>query len=136
MSEKEEKLINKISKLQKAHNSLKLEEEIKNYKIEIKEVEKDIEKIKKEIQKLSSELNELNNNNDANPSSNNEMNIENKSLLLNNLINGNNIMSQQLNMLKENSKNFNNQNYIINIIKYWDPQTMFKFIRLYDKKSE
>ncbi len=137
MSEREEKLINKISQLQKAHNSLKLEDEIKNYEIEIKKVEKDIEKTKKEIQKLSSELNELeNNNNDDNHSSNNQKNIENKKILLNNLINGNNIMSQQLNMLKANSENFNNQNYILNIVNYWNPQTMFKFIRLYDKKHE
>ena len=42
MSEREEKLINKINKLQKIHNSLKIDDEIAKYKKEIKETEKDM----------------------------------------------------------------------------------------------
>ena len=136
MSEREEKLISKINKLQKAHNSLKLEDEIKKYKIEIKEAEKDIEKIKKENKKLSSELNNLENNNSNNSSLSDEKNIENKKNILYNTTNANIMMNEQLKMLKLNADNFKNQNYILNIINYWDPQTMFKFIRLYDKKPE
>ena len=136
MSEREEKLISKINKLQKAHNSLKLEDEIKKYKIEIKEAEKDIDKIKKENKKLSSELNNLENNNSNNSSLSDEKNIENKKNILYNTTNANIMMNEQLKMLKLNADNFKNQNYILNIINYWDPQTMFKFIRLYDKKPE
>lgn len=136
MSEREEKLISKINKLQKAHNSLKLEDEIKKYKIEIKEAEKDIDKIKKENKKLSSELNNLENDNNNNSSLSDEKNIENKKNILYNTTNANIMMNEQLKMLKLNADNFKNQNYILNIINYWDPQTMFKFIRLYDKKPE
>ena len=136
MSEREEKLISKINKLQKAHNSLKLEDEIKKYKIEIKEAEKDIDKIKKENKKLSSELNNLENDNNNNSSLSHEKNIENKKNILYNVTNTNIMMNEQLKMLKLNADNFKNQNYILNIINYWDPQTMFKFIRLYDKKPE
>ena len=136
MSEREEKLINKINKLQKIHNSLKIDDEIAKYKKEIKETEKDIQNTKKEIKKLSSILNELDNNSENDPSSGKEKNIEKKNNLLNNILNENNVLNAQLNMLKANSENYKNQNFIQNIIQYWNPETMFKSIRLYDKKSE
>ena len=134
MSEREDKLISKIHKFEKAHNSLKLNDEIEKYKKEIKEAEKDIDKIKKENKTLSSELNNLEN--IRNNSLSNQKNIEDKKNILHNKINENNMMSQQLYILKSNADNFKNQNYILNIIRNWEPQTMFKFIRLYDKKSE
>ena len=136
MSEKEEKLINKICKLQKAHNSLKLEDEIEKYKNEIKEAEKDNENTKNEIKKLSSEIKKLENSDENNSSSAKEKNIENKKTILENLINGNSIMLHQLNFLKINADNYKNENYIKRIIQNWNPQTMFKFIELYKKKSE
>ena len=136
MSEKEEKLINKICKLQKAHNSLKLEDEIEKYKSEIKEAEKYNENTKNEIKKLSSELIKFENSDKNNSSSVKEKNIENKQNILDNLINGNNIMLHQLNLLKLSADNYKNENYILRIIQNWNPQTMFKFIELYKKKSE
>ena len=46
MSEREEKLINKIISLQKEHNSLKIEEEKEKYELEIKLEENNNEEIK------------------------------------------------------------------------------------------
>ena len=136
MSEREEKLINKICKLQKEHNSLKLEEEIQKFKNEIHTKEKDIENIKKEIKKLSSKLEKLENNTENNSSSNKEKMIDDKKNILNNLVIRNNVMSQQLNMLNSHSENFKNKNYILQIIQNWNPEQMFNYIRLYDKKPE
>ena len=136
MSEREEKLISKINKLQKEHNSLKLESEIEKYKMEIKEVEKDIDKLKKENKKLITELNNLEDNNNINSSLNEEKIVENKKNILYKVFNDNNMMNQQLFFLKTRTDNFKNHNFILNVIKNWEPQTMFKFVRLYDKKSE
>ena len=136
MSEREEKLINKINKLQKIHNSLRIDEEIGKYKKEIKETEKDIEKTKTEINKLSSILDELENNSENDSSSIKEKNIEQKKNLLNNTLNENHMLNNQLNILKINAENYKNQSFIHNLIQYWNPETMFKFIRAYDKKSE
>ena len=136
MSEREEKLINKITKLQKAHNSLKLGEEIEKYKKEIKSTEKDIENIKTEIKKLSSKLDKLEKDNENNDSSNNHKNIEVKNNELRSIINDNNIKSHFLNNLKMNADKFNDEKYILDIIQYWNPQTMFKYVQLYDKKAE
>ena len=136
MSEREEKLISKIIKMQIAHNSLNLEEEIEKYKKEIKEAEKSLEKTKNEVKKLSSKLNELEGNNENNSSSSNERNIENKNNLLNNIQKGNNMKSTELKSLKQQVDNYQNEDYIRNIIQYWNPQTMFKYIQLFDKKSE
>ena len=136
MSEREEKLISKIIKMQNAHNSLNLEEEIEKYKKEIKEAEKSLEKTKNEVKKLSSKLNELEGNNENNASSSNERNIESKNNLLNNIMNGNNMKSSELKSLKQKVDNYQNEDYIRNIIQYWNPQTMFKYIQLFDKKFE
>ena len=136
MSEREEKLISKIIKMQNAHNSLNLEEEIEKYKKEIKEAEKSLEKTKNEVKKLSSKLNELEGNNENNSSSSNERNIENKKNLLNNIQNGNKMKSSELKSLKQQVDNYQNEDYIRNIIQNWNPQTMFKYIQLFDKKSE
>ena len=136
MSEREEKLITKINKLQRIHNSLKIDGEIGKYKKEIKETEKDIENTKTEINKLSSILDELENNSENDSSSIKEKNIEEKKNLLNNILNENNLLNNQLNILKFNAENYKNQNFINSIIQYWTPETMFKFIRAYDKKSE
>ena len=136
MREREEKIISKIIKMQNAHNSLNLEEEIEKYKKEIKEAEKSFEKTKNEVKKLSSKLNELEGNNENNSSSSNERNIENKNNLLNNIQNGNKMKSSELKSLKQQVDNYQNEDYIRNIIQYWNPQTMFKYIQLFDKKSE
>ena len=136
MSEREEKLISKIVKMQKAHNSLNLKEEIENYKKDIKEAEKNLEKTKNEIKELSSKLEELEDNKENNSSSVNERNIEAKKNLLNNIKMGNNMKSFELSNLKQQVGNYQNEDFIRNIIQYWDPQTMFKYIQLFDKKSE
>ena len=39
------------------------------------------------------------------------------------------------NLIKSN-ENFKSEEYILELIKYWNPQTMFKYIELYDKKHE
>ena len=136
MSEREEKLINKIAKLQKAHNSLKIGDEIEKYKKEIKSTEKDVENIKKEIKKLSSKLDKLEENNKNNDSSNTHKNIENKNNELRNIINENNMKNNYLNNLKTNADHYKDEKYILNIIQFWNPQTMFKYVQLYDKKTE
>ena len=135
MGEKEEKLIKKIIKLQKEQNSLKLDEQIENYKKEIKEADKIIEKTKIEIGKLSSQLNQLKNKNENNNTDNKE-NIENKRNELEKKLRENEIKKNQLNYLEKSNENFKNEEYILELIKYWNPQTMFKYIELYDKKSE
>ena len=136
MSEREEKLISKIAKMQKAHNSLNLKEEIENYKKDIKEAEKSLEKTKNEIKELSKKLEELEGNKENNSSSVNERNIEAKKNLLNNIKMGNNMKSFELTNLRQQVSNYQNEDFIKNIIQYWDPQTMFKYIQLFDKKSE
>ena len=40
----------------------------------------------------------------------------------------------QLNYLEKNNESFKNDEYIREIIKYWNQQTMFKSIELYEKK--
>ena len=135
MGEKEEKLIKKIIKLQKEQNSLKLDEQIENYKKEIKEADKIIEKTKIEIGKLSSQLNQLKNKNENNNTDNKE-NIENKRNELEKKLRENEIKKNQLNYLEKSNENFKNEEYILELIKYWNPQTMFKYIELYDKKNE
>ena len=135
MDEKEEKFIKKIIKLQKEQNSLKLDEQIENYKKEIKEVDKIIEKTKIEIGKLSSQLNQLKNKNENNNTDNKE-NIENKRNELEKKLRENEIKKNQLNYLEKSNENFKNEEYILELIKYWNPQTMFKYIELYDKKNE
>ena len=135
MGEKEEKLIKKIIKLQKEQNSLKLDEQIENYKKEIKEADKIIEKTKIEIGKLSSQLNQLKNKNENNNTDNKE-NIENKRNELEKKLRENEMKKNQLNYFEKSNENFKNEEYILELIKYWNPQTMFKYIELYDKKSE
>ena len=135
MGEKEEKLIKKIIKLQKEQNSLKLDEQIENYKKEIKEADKIIEKTKIEIGKLSSQLNQLKNKNENNNIDNKE-NIENKRNELEKKLRENEMKKNQLNYFEKSNENFKNEEYILELIKYWNPQTMFKYIELYDKKSE
>ena len=56
MVEREEMLIKEIIKLQKAHNSLKLDDEIEKYKKDIEETYSIVEKTKSEIRKLTSQL--------------------------------------------------------------------------------
>ena len=135
MDEKEEKFIKKIIKLQKEQNSLKLDEQIENYKKEIKEADKIIEKTKIEIGKLSSQLNQLKNKNENNNTDNKE-NIENKRNELEKKLRENEMKKNQLNYLEKSNENFKNEEYILELIKYWNPQTMFKYIELYDKKNE
>ena len=135
MDEKEEKFIKKIIKLQKEQNSLKLDEQIENYKKEIKEADKIIEKTKIEIGKLSSQLNQLKNKNENNNIDNKE-NIENKRNELEKKLRENEMKKNQLNYLEKSNENFKNEEYILELIKYWNPQTMFKYIELYDKKNE
>ena len=135
MGEREEKLIKKIIKLQKEQNSLKLDEQIENYKKEIKEADKIIEKTKNEIGKLSSQLNQLKNKNENNNTDNKE-NIENKRNELEKILRENEMKKARLNCLEKNNENFKNEEYILELIKFWNPQTMFKYIELYDKKNE
>ena len=133
MDEKEEKLIKKIIKLQTEQNSLKIDEQIENYKDEIKEASKTIEKTKKEINKLSSQLNELQYQNENN-NSDNVQNIENKRKQLKEILEENKKKQIKLKSLEKANENYKDQKYILELIKYWNPQTMFKYIQLYDNK--
>ena len=134
MDEKEEKLIKKIIKLQTEQSSLKIDERIENYKDEIKEASKTIEKTKKEINKLSSQLNELQYQNENN-NSDNVQNIENKRKQLKEILEENKKKQIKLKSLEKANENYKDQKYILELIKYWNPQTMFKYIQLYDNKS-
>ena len=130
MEESEEKLIQKIIKLEKAHNSLKIDEEKQKYEKEIKEAQKIIEKTKAEISKLSSKLDDLNNKNE-NKNSDNEGHIDKKRNELNLKSYQNEMKKKHLEMLMQNKSNFNNQEYILEVIKYWTPQKMFKYVQSY-----
>ena len=133
MGEREEKLIQKIIIMQKEQNSLKLDEQIENYQKDIKEAGRIIEKTKNEIERLKSQFDDLKNKN-GNDNSENEQNIENKKNELNNILAINDMKKKQLESLGKRNENFNNQDYIWERIKFWGPQTMIKFIQLYDKK--
>ena len=135
MVEREEKLIKKIIKLQKEQNSFKIDDEIEKYKNEIKESHRIIEQTKKDIEKLSSQLKDLKNKNE-NSNSDNENNIANKKDELNQKLQINEVKKNQLEFLKKSNDNFKNQEYILGLIKFWSPQTMFKYIQSYDKKPE
>ena len=133
MGEREEKLIQKIIIMQKEQNSLKLDEQIENYQKDIKEAGRIIEKTKNEIERLKSQFDDLKNKN-GNDNSENEQNIENKKNELNNILAINDMKKKQLESLEKRNENFNNQDYIWEMIKSWSPQTMFKFTQLYNKK--
>ena len=135
MSEREEKLIEKIIKMQKAQNLLNLDEQIEKYKKEIKDSNRIIEKTESEISKLSTQLKYLKNKNE-NIYSENEKNIANKKEELDAILRTNKAKKTQLEYLKKSIENFKNQDYILELMKYWNPQTMFKYIQLYDKKHE
>ena len=135
MSEREEKLIEKIIKMQKAQNLLNLDDQIENYKKEIKDSNRIIEKTESEISKLSTQLKYLKNKNE-NIYSENEKNIANKKEELDAILRTNKAKKTQLEYLKKSNENFKNQDYILELMKYWNPQTMFKYIQLYDKKHE
>ena len=60
-------------------------------------------------------------------------NIENKRNDLEKKLRENEMEQNQLNYLEKSNEN---GEYILELIKYWNPQTMFKYIELYDKKSE
>ena len=135
MSEREEKLIEKIIKMQKAQNLLNLDDQIENYKKEIKDSNRIIEKTESEISKLSTQLKYLKNKNE-NIYSENEKNIANKKEELDAILRTNKAKKTQLEYLKKSIENFKNQDYILELMKYWNPQTMFKYIQLYDKKHE
>ena len=135
MVEREEKLIKKIIKLQKEQNSLKIDDEIEKYKNEIKESHRIIEQTKKDIEKLSSQLKDLENKNENN-NSDNDNNTANKKAELNQKLGINDFKKKQLDILKKSNENFNNQEYILGLIKSWSPQTMFKYIQSYDKKPK
>ncbi len=135
MSEREEKLIEKIIKMQKAQNLLNLDDQIEKYKKEIKDSNRIIEKTESEISKLSTQLKYLKNKNE-NIYSENEKNIANKKEELDAILRTNKAKKTQLEYLKKSIENFKNQDYILELMKYWNPQTMFKYIQLYDKKHE
>ena len=135
MVEREEKLIKRIIKLQKAQNSLNLDDKLEQYKKEIKESHKIIEQTKKDIEKLSSHLKDLKNKNE-NSNSDNENYTANKEAELNQKLGINSLKKNQLESLTKSNENFKNQEYILDLIKNWSPQTMFKYIESYDKKPE
>ena len=135
MSEREEKLIEKIIKMQKEQNLLNLDDQIEKYKKEIKDSNRIIEKTESEISKLSTQLKYLKNKNE-NIYSENEKNIANKKEELDAILRTNKAKKTQLEYLKKSIENFKNQDYILELMKYWNPQTMFKYIQLYDKKHE
>ena len=135
MAEREEQLIKKIIKLQNEQNSLKLDEQIENYKKEIKDAHNIIEKTKGEIARFSHQLDEVKNKNENN-NSDIEQNIENKREELEKKLRENEMKKKNLEFMQKNNENFNNQDYILELIRYWTPQKMFKYIELYDKKPE
>ncbi len=134
MSEREEALIKTIIKFQNKHNSLNIDEEIEKYKKDIKETEKIIIKTKNDIENLSNRLKDLKNH--ENKNSEIEKSIEDKRNELNNKSGINFMKKGQLDLLEKNNENFKNKEYILQLIKHWTPQTMFKYIQLYDKKPE
>ena len=134
MDEKEEKLIKKIIKLQNEQNLLKIDEQIESNKKDIKEANKIIEKTKKEINRLSIQLDEMKNQNE-NINSDNVQNIENKRKQLKGILEENKKKQIKLKSLEKANENYKDQKYILELIKYWNPQTMFKYIQLYDNKS-
>ena len=134
MEDREENLIKQIIKMQKTQNTLKPEEQIENYKKEIIDTGKFIEKSKSEITNLTTQLNDLKNK-DTNNDSENKQTIEQKKFELNNLLRANEIKKNQLKYIQKNNENFSNQDYILELIKHWSPQTMFKYTQLYDKKN-
>ena len=134
MSEREEALIKKIIKFQTEHNSLNIDEEIEKYKKDIKETQKIISQTKNDIENLSNQLSDLKNHESKN--SEIEQNIKNKKNELNNKSGLNFMKKGQLNMLEKSNENFKNKEYILQLIRHWSPQTMFKYIQLYDKKPE
>ena len=133
MDEKEEKLIKKIIKLQNEQNLLKIDEQIESNKKDIKEANKIIEKTKEEINRLSIQLDEMKNPNE-NINSDNVQNIEKKRKQLKEILEANKEKQNKLKSLEEKNENYKDQKYILELIKYWNPQTMFKYIQLYDKK--
>ena len=135
MVEREEMLIKEIIKLQKAHNSLKLDDEIEKYKKDIEETYSIVEKTKSEIRKLSSQLDEMKTKNENN-NSDIEQNIKNKKHELDSKLGINSMKKLQLEALEKVNENFNNEEYVLGLIKNWHPQAMFKYIQLYDKKPE
>ena len=135
MSEREEMLIKKIIKLQTEHNNpLNIDEEIEKYKKDIKETQKTISQTKNDIENLSNQLRDLKSHESKN--SEIEQSIENKRNELNNKSGFNFMKKNQLNMLEKDNEKFKNKEYILQLIKHWSPQTMFKYIQLYDKKPE
>ena len=134
MSEREEALIKTIIKFQNKHNSLNIDEEIEKYKKDIKETEKIIIKTKNDIENLSNRLKDLKNH--ENKNSEIEKSIEDKRNELNNKSGINFMKKGQLDLLEKNNENFKNKEYILQLIKHWTPQTMFKYIQVYDKKPE
>ena len=133
MVEREEMLIKEIIKLQKAHNSLKLDDEIEKYKKDIEEAYSIVEKTKSEIRKLTSQLDEMKAKNENN-NSDIEQNIKNKKHELDSKLGINSMKKLQLEALEKVNENFNNEEYVLGLIKNWHPQAMFKYIQLYDKK--
>ena len=121
--------------MQKAQNLLNLDDQIEKYKKEIKDSNRIIEKTESEISKLSTQLKYLKNKKE-NIYSENEKNIANKKEELDAILRTNKAKKTQLEYLKKSIENFKNQDYILELMKYWNPQTMFKYIQLYDKKHE
>ena len=66
----------------------------------------------------------------------NEEAIASKEKQLNEMNQKNIELQRQVDTLKQQSELFKDQNYLSNIILYWTPQAMFKYIQAYDKQSK
>ena len=93
------------------------------------------QKTKSEIRKLTSKLDEMKTKNENN-NSDIEQNIKNKKHELDSKLGINSMKKLQLEALEKVNENFNNEEYVLGLIKNWHPQAMFKYIQLYDKKPE
>ena len=128
MVEREEMLIKEIIKLQKAHNSLKLDDEIEKYKKDIEETYSIVEKTKSEIRKLTSKLDEMKTKNENN-NSDIEQNIKNKKHELDSKLGINSMKKLQLEALEKVNENFNNEEYVLGLIIQVISQMYLKITR-------
>ena len=96
--------------------------EINNNETEIKKQDNDIENLQKDYEKLQNYQ-----------KMNNEEVINSKEKELNQIKQKNVELKRQLDTLKQQCDLFKDQTYLSNIILYWTPQAMFKYIQAYDR---
>ena len=105
--------------------SSQLQKEIDVLVSENTQYENEIEKLQQEFTTLEHYQKETN-----------EEVIASKEKQLNEMNQKNIELQRQVDTLKQQSELFKDQIYLSNIILYWTPQAMFKYIQAYDKQSK